>query len=154
LMAGGLLEIWVSEGAGGNGEDAVKLFGVSVSTRARRAIVKALVEKAMAGDVQATAFLFDRIYGRPGVSEKTSDADGLGKAVIEPSRLDEEEMIIFARLFKKCFVADPRAGSGAAGAVGRRRLAISERASGVRGGGAGPDMVEQANASGEGAADA
>ena len=144
-MARGLLELFFAEGdVDRPAAESVKLFDVAVSVRTRKAIVRALVEKAMAGDVRATAFLYDRIYGRPGAAAKPSPTDGLAKAVIAISRFNEEEMVTFARLLKKCIVADHSPGSDAGGAVGRGRLALPKGSDGVRDGSAEAGVVAQA----------
>src|SRR4051794_40371520 len=93
-VGNGIIEVCASDLSGEErvGAETLKVFDVPVSARKRRAIVKALTEKAAAGDVQATAFLFDRMYGRPGVAAKASAAEGPEMVRLDVRRLDEEEM--------------------------------------------------------------
>ncbi len=138
-MAGGIVEVCTGEAV----EEPVRLFDVVLSERKRRAIVRKLAEKAADGDVQATAFLFDRLYGRPGVAKAAVDTADIVR--LDVRRLNEEEMQTFARLFEKCVVTDDAAGSATGGTLGRRRVALPARSSSVRARGVGGRLVGQAD---------
>ena len=129
-MGGGIVEVCVSGDSGERAvEETVGLFDAVISLRRRRTILRALAGKAAAGDLQVAAFLFDRIYGRPGVAQ--AGAVGSPKAAeaetvrLDVRRLNEKEMVTFARLFEKCVVKDDSAGCAARGTVGRRRVSVS-----------------------------
>ncbi len=134
-------------------EEAERVFGVAISVQRRRAIVKALAEKAANGDVQATIFLFDRMYGRPGVAPKPTVIDGSETTRLNLRRLDEEETQIFARLFEKCVVEDGEVERGPRGEMGGGGVALSEGPGGVCEGGATGEVVGEADGGGGGPAD-
>src|SRR5450432_1249915 len=83
-----------------------RLFLEAFPPEKRSALLGALTEKALAGDVRAAAFLFDRIYGRPGAAPKPAESDETDGEHCDLRRLDDREMDVLDCLLEKCVVRD------------------------------------------------
>ena len=81
--------------------DRSRLFEEAFPLEKRRAILEALAEKALAGDVRVAAFLFDRFYGRPAAVPKPEPSQPADAGRVDLGRLDDEEMDTLAALFRK-----------------------------------------------------
>jgi hypothetical protein len=120
------------------------IFDEALPPERQRAILEALVKKAGEGDVRIAAFLFDRLYGRPGAA-KAATTEGAAGPHFDLSRLADSEFNILVHLLEKC---DPRrepAGTGPRRRRGIRTAAIPREPGGVCEGGAEGPVVAKAD---------
>ena len=79
-----------------------ELFEEALPREKQLALVEALVDRAMGGDVRVAEYLFDRIYGRPALAARRTVADEVEMTTMDLSVLDESEVLMLDHLLKKC----------------------------------------------------
>jgi hypothetical protein len=84
--------------------DSERLFGRVLPVTRQEAILDALAEKAAAGDVQVAAFLFDRLYGRPGTAPKRDPNAAGDGSKLDLRLLDDDEVSTLCAILQKCNV--------------------------------------------------
>ena len=123
--------------------DPSQIFHIELSARKQRAIVRKLTEKAVGGDLQVITFIFDRMYGKPGVTHKQNRTAETGLLRLDLTLLNEEEMKTFASLFQKCVVSADSENDSSKGPVVRKRVSLSSGTSSIREGSTeGPVVVK------------